>query len=58
MRALTISLNLHFYASYNAAPTQTVRGVGCHAGSAGMLGRQAMGMVRPIVDLTALAVFF
>ena len=36
MRALTISLNLHFYASYNAAPTQTVRGVGCHACSAGM----------------------
>ena len=58
MRALTISLNLHFYASYNAAPTQTVRGVGCHACSAGMLGRQEMGMVRRIVDLTALAVFF
>ena len=30
MRALTISLNLHFYASYNAAPTQTVRGVAWH----------------------------
>ena len=44
MRALTISLNLHFYASYNAAPTQTVRGVGWHAS------------VAPVLDLWAFVI--